>query len=1171
MSPRHLSPRHRTPNHPSAPVSGRTAGRAPVWLILLLLSITLGGCATQSQRMRDLLNEGAIDETIREGEDWLQDKSNDDLAERDRVEGVLATARMRQLGDRAPLTDYQAFRDRFFAALTPRQRRALMQRTAAASWREEAQPAGTADAIRTFRRQYPKSTLIGEAREAEVALAFAEQDGLDSIDEQRAFREAYAGWPEAPPWMTKSRGREARLAFDLAERGAKVEVWQAWQARYAPWEEAAPLIKDARNHEALIALGEADGDLDALEAFGQAYPFGPWPRRAQKAIARLVLKGAVDPIIAGGVPTGAALDRLEPHLWRPAMPEEAGRHRDAILASARAATRSEPLRLARMLFADFDPGLRETELAWAEAAQIDTAIGWADFARRYPQDDRAPEAERASWLQHRLDQAQRGWPRAEIAYRRALPNGELELTVDVKDCDGRRISGLTAEAFEVIDQRQSHRPDAFQGLEEDRPLDLSFVIDLSGSMSDEREAVRRAVTQFAETFRYRGRDARLGLVSFSDTVVQKKRPARGTKSLLKWLNSLPANQGGAGEDSADSLLTASALMSGRGRERVAVLFTDEDLQMNQAGMRKLGQSSARICGRLLKAVQCMQKCRTARCRLNCYARINRDTRRTVNRCRKRHKPYLCERLINGNNVVQALSSCSQPIANGSDVAVDLGERLRKARVRPYFVVPHHDTVKGRRIQGFDTVAQSAGGQVRSVTHHRARPAAYTHALLDIADQLSKQYVLRYKPTPGTPAPAVVVGYDHRWRHHRPPPPSGVHAVLAAGETQPGCPTFVAVSAQTIQISACGPWKTFANPADEPIRDAAAHGDRVALMTDTALYALDAASGGVTRREPLLARHEQMHFDTAGRLWVLGRDAAGRVRLQRDDALFADAAQMDGPATLLPPTDPEVPCLLATGARWCWRDRWVKAEANAPIPATPRRVVRVDGLVSAILMLSADGVVHRSVDNGLRWRPALADAKAHTLVVQADGAACAAGTGIIRCSRDAGLTWASVGQYTASGTTGLTTLGADVYLSDATGLSRLERVVGRDIPASALYFPTDVDQFSPRLRPFLLDIAQTMRDQPTLGLVVEGHADHRGSDEHNDALALRRAQSVAQTIIATGVAPKRLQVVGHGSHRPLRQGNSKAALQQNRRVELIMLRPPRRGPRFDDCGRPIAQR
>ena len=636
------------------------------------------------------------------------------------------------------------------------------------------------------------------------------------------------------------------------------------------------------------------------------------------------------------------------------------------------------------------------------------------------------------------------------------------------------------------------------------------------------------------------------------------------------MKALPDNQGGAGEDGVDGLLTASALMRGKGRERVAIVFTDEDLQMNQSGMKKLGLSSDRMCGRLTKAVACIERCKTGACVVNCYARISRETRRAVNQCKRQFGADSCARFIGGYQLISALASCAQPLADGSAHAVKVGERLRKARVRPYFVVPRVDNVRGQRIQGYDTVAQAAGGEVRSVPLDAAQTGAYTEALHDIADQLSKQYVLRYRPVGDTPAPEIVVGYGHRWRHHRSAPVAGAHAVLAAGESKPGCPIFVAVSKDAIQISDCGPWRTFATPSEAPILDGAALGSRVVLLTEQILYGLNAQTGVVTAMTAQMARHEQILFAN-GSLWALGRAADGAVLIQRDDALFAAPLAVPGAVTLLPPADPYAPCVLAADARWCWHDQWVKADAQSPPVRTPRRIARIDGLVPALLMLTANGEVQRSLDDGLSWRAVLTDAQAHTLVAQSDGTHCVAGTGLIRCSHNAGLTWSTVGQHDATGETALTTAGADVYLSDAKGLRRLERIVGRDIPASATYFPTDVDQFSPRLRPFLLDLARILREQPTIGLLVEGHADHRGSDAHNDDLALRRAQSVADAITEAGVDASRLQVVSHGSRRPLRQGTSSAALQQNRRVELVMLRPMRRGPRFDDCGRPIAAR
>ena len=493
------------------------------WTIVALL--LLGGCASQSQQMRGLLQEGAVRETITEGEAWLKDRDNDDAAERLRVRKVLATAYLRRFGDSSILLNYEIFERRFGEVLTQRQAHTLMQATAAATWRERAEPAQTAQAMRHFRQEFPNSTLIAKARRRELQLALDEAQTEGSIEAQQAYRTQYAGWPEAGEWVSQSRQREAALAFEEAQGVSTVAAWRRFRETYAPWSEAESLMASAHDHQAEAALAEADGDIEALEAVARDYPFGDWSKKAQDALAKLVLADAVNPLATGHPVSDEALDELEPHLWRPGISAEAARHRARITARARAATRSAPLRLARLLFSDFDGGEREADLAWGEAEQTDTAVGWAAFSRRYPQDPRAAEAEAASWQRQRLDQAQFGWPQARVAYERRLPNGEVELTIDVADCDGRRISGLTADAFEIIDQRTSHRPEEFRGLEQDRPVDLSFVIDLSGSMIDEREAVQQAVVQFAETFRFRGREARMGLVTFADTVASDRSAA----------------------------------------------------------------------------------------------------------------------------------------------------------------------------------------------------------------------------------------------------------------------------------------------------------------------------------------------------------------------------------------------------------------------------------------------------------------------------------------------------------------------------------------------------------------------------------------------------------------------------------------------------------------------
>lgn len=77
--------------------------------------------------------------------------------------------------------------------------------------------------------------------------------------------------------------------------------------------------------------------------------------------------------------------------------------------------------------------------------------------------------------------------------------------------------------------------------------------------------------------------------------------------------------------------------------------------------------------------------------------------------------------------------------------------------------------------------------------------------------------------------------------------------------------------------------------------------------------------------------------------------------------------------------------------------------------------------------------------------------------------------------------------------------------------------------------------------------------PKLGgrrLRIEGHTDSSGSAALNRDLSRRRAQSVADFLISSGVDRRRLDVIGYGSARPL-QGKPTTA-PENRRVMAVLL-------------------
>lgn len=85
---------------------------------------------------------------------------------------------------------------------------------------------------------------------------------------------------------------------------------------------------------------------------------------------------------------------------------------------------------------------------------------------------------------------------------------------------------------------------------------------------------------------------------------------------------------------------------------------------------------------------------------------------------------------------------------------------------------------------------------------------------------------------------------------------------------------------------------------------------------------------------------------------------------------------------------------------------------------------------------------------------------------------------------------------------------------------------------------------------LQQVASVMQEQPALKVIVEGHTDSTGTAEYNRDLSRRRAQSVTDILLRSGVPRDRIQPVGLGQDFPVASNESASGRQQNRRVELI---------------------
>ena len=75
--------------------------------------------------------------------------------------------------------------------------------------------------------------------------------------------------------------------------------------------------------------------------------------------------------------------------------------------------------------------------------------------------------------------------------------------------------------------------------------------------------------------------------------------------------------------------------------------------------------------------------------------------------------------------------------------------------------------------------------------------------------------------------------------------------------------------------------------------------------------------------------------------------------------------------------------------------------------------------------------------------------------------------------------------------------------------------------------------------------------PDLMIVIEGHADERGTREYNLALGDRRATAVRDYLVAKGINSARVRTVSYGKERPAISGSDEAAWSQNRRSVTVL--------------------
>ena len=102
----------------------------------------------------------------------------------------------------------------------------------------------------------------------------------------------------------------------------------------------------------------------------------------------------------------------------------------------------------------------------------------------------------------------------------------------------------------------------------------------------------------------------------------------------------------------------------------------------------------------------------------------------------------------------------------------------------------------------------------------------------------------------------------------------------------------------------------------------------------------------------------------------------------------------------------------------------------------------------------------------------------------------------------------------------------------------------------VFFATNESVLTTASRDTLRKQAAWLRKNSNINVVLEGHADERGTREYNLALGERRANAAKDYLMTYGISSNRISVISYGKERPVDSGSNPLAWSKNRRSVTV---------------------
>ena len=132
-------------------------------------------------------------------------------------------------------------------------------------------------------------------------------------------------------------------------------------------------------------------------------------------------------------------------------------------------------------------------------------------------------------------------------------------------------------------------------------------------------------------------------------------------------------------------------------------------------------------------------------------------------------------------------------------------------------------------------------------------------------------------------------------------------------------------------------------------------------------------------------------------------------------------------------------------------------------------------------------------------------------------------------------------------------GSSVITSGASSLGEINGIAidqdGSPDYVRTVYFEYDSSEVRSEFIPLISAHGELLASDSSRRVVLEGHADERGSREYNIALGERRAISVRRLLLSSGASNGQIRVLSYGEERPAVIGHDESAWNKNRRVEI----------------------